>query len=47
MLSTNSFTDFAVGAPYDGVEGRGAVYVFNGKKGGVRETHSQVLVYSF
>lgn len=35
-------TDFAVGAPYDGVDERGAVYIFHGSKTGVKETYSQV-----
>lgn len=38
-------SDFAVGAPYDGPEGRGAVYIYNGKRGGVRETYSQVYIH--
>jgi len=36
-------TDIAVGAPYDGPEGRGAVYVFHGSKKGIMEKPSQVI----
>lgn len=36
-------TDFAVGAPYDGPDERGAVYLFHGSASGVRESHSQVI----
>jgi len=35
------FTDFAVGAPYDGL-GRGAVFIYHGSAEGVRREHSQV-----
>ena len=36
-------TDFAVGAPYDGENGRGAVYIFLGSAAGIRKPHTQVL----
>jgi hypothetical protein len=36
------WTDFAVGAPYDGVTGRGAVYIFQGSSTGVRKEFTQV-----
>lgn len=36
--------DFAVGAPYDGLNGRGAVYIYHGSIDGVREKHSQVIM---
>lgn len=35
--------DFAVGAPYDGPNGRGAVYIFHGSSKGVLEKPSQVI----
>lgn len=36
-------SDFAVGAPYDGPNGRGAVYIFYGSKDGTRKKHGQVI----
>lgn len=39
----NVYTDFAVGAPYDGPQERGAVYVYHGSAKGVREKYSQVI----
>jgi len=36
-------TDIAVGAPYDGPEHRGAVYIFHGSKKGIMEKPSQVI----
>lgn len=38
-----SFIDFAVGAPYDGPNGRGAVYIYYGSKDGIRKKYGQVL----
>jgi hypothetical protein len=35
--------DIAVGAPYDGPQGRGAVYVFHGSNKGIMEKPSQVI----
>jgi hypothetical protein len=35
--------DIAVGAPYDGPKGRGAVYVFHGSRTGIVEKASQVI----
>jgi hypothetical protein len=35
--------DIAVGAPYDGPAGRGAVYVFHGSSKGIMEKPSQVI----
>lgn len=35
--------DFAVGAPYDGPDELGAVYVYHGTKTGFREKYSQVI----
>lgn len=37
-----SIIDIAVGAPYDGLDGRGAVYIFNGGKKGLSQNYSQV-----
>jgi hypothetical protein len=37
------FKDFIVGAPYDGVNKRGAIYVYHGQKGGIHEEYSQVI----
>lgn len=36
-------TDFVVGAPYDGPNERGAVYVFHGSAKGVQTKYSQVI----
>lgn len=37
------FSDFAVGAPYDGPNGRGAVYIYYGSKEGIRKKYGQVI----
>ncbi|CAG2059731.1 unnamed protein product, partial [Timema podura] len=37
------FADFAVGAPYDGPNERGAVYIFHGSASGAMEKHSQII----
>ncbi|KAF4525253.1 hypothetical protein B566_EDAN012788 [Ephemera danica] len=42
-INKDRYEDFAVGAPYDGPQERGAVYIFHGSKLGVREKHSQVV----
>ncbi len=43
MDSTTSFhSDIIVGAPYDGANRRGAIYVYHGKEDGLREEFSQV-----
>lgn len=39
----NNLLDFAVGAPYDGPNERGAVYIYHGSKNGIREKYSQVI----
>lgn len=38
--------DIAVGAPYGGEDGRGAVYIFNGARGGLANEPSQVIFAS-
>ena len=38
----NFGTDFVVGAPYDGKNRKGAVYVYHGSKDGIIKEHSQV-----
>lgn len=35
--------DFAVGAPYDGEDNDGAVYIYLGSSKGVRKEYSQVI----
>ncbi len=42
-LNGDSFNDFAVGAPYDGPNRRGAVYIYHGMDKGIKEKHSQVI----
>lgn len=42
-VNQDGFNDFAVGAPYDGVNGQGAVYIYHGSKNGPLEKHSQVI----
>lgn len=39
----DGFGDFAVGAPYDGPDGRGAVYIYHGSPTGPLEKYSQVI----
>lgn len=41
-LNGDNWGDFIVGAPYDGPDKKGAVYIFHGKAGGVREKPAQV-----
>ena len=38
----DGYGDFAVGAPYSGARGEGAVYIFRGSRAGVREKPDQV-----
>ncbi|XP_025836181.1 integrin alpha-PS2 isoform X1 [Agrilus planipennis] len=42
-INLDEFGDFAVGAPYDGPHGRGAVYIYHGSEKGVRKEYSQVI----
>lgn len=42
-LNRDGIQDLAVGAPYDGPEGRGAVYIFLGRKGGPAGEADQVI----
>ena len=43
ILTIFVLLDFAVGAPYDGKENRGAVYIYHGSNKGVRKKFSQVI----
>ncbi|PNF38619.1 hypothetical protein B7P43_G02308, partial [Cryptotermes secundus] len=42
-INKDNYGDIAVGAPYDGPEGRGAVYIFHGSGKGIMEKPSQVI----
>lgn len=42
-INIDGFGDFAVGAPYDGPHGRGAVYIYHGSPDGPLEKYSQVI----
>lgn len=42
-VNQDGYGDFAVGAPYDGVNGRGAVYIYHGSATGPLEKASQVI----
>nr|XP_045614777.1 integrin alpha-5-like [Procambarus clarkii]XP_045614778.1 integrin alpha-5-like [Procambarus clarkii]XP_045614779.1 integrin alpha-5-like [Procambarus clarkii] len=42
-IDQDEYHDIAVAAPYAGVNGQGAVYVFNGGVDGLRLPHSQVI----
>nr|CAD7400855.1 unnamed protein product [Timema poppensis] len=42
-INKDGFADFAVGAPYDGPNERGAVYIFHGSASGAMEKHSQII----
>jgi len=42
-INKDGYGDIAVGAPYDGPQGRGVVYVFHGSKKGIMSKPSQVI----
>lgn len=42
-INLDGYGDFAVGAPYDGVDGRGAVYIYHGSSAGPLKKASQVI----
>ncbi|XP_015605174.1 integrin alpha-PS2 isoform X2 [Cephus cinctus] len=42
-INRDGYGDFAVGEPYGGSEGRGAVYIYHGSSEGVLEKSSQVI----
>lgn len=42
-LNRDGFTDIAIGAPYGGSDGRGAVYIFMGKKTGLSDEPDQII----
>ncbi|EJD76094.1 integrin alpha pat-2 [Loa loa] len=42
-LNQDGYNDFIVGAPYDGDDRRGAVYVYHGAKNGVRKEPTQKI----
>ena len=44
-LNEFSFSDIAIGAPYDGPNGKGAVYIYLGSIDGVMDKHSQVQIW--
>lgn len=42
-INLDGYDDFAVGAPYDGENERGCVYIYYGSQDGVREKASQII----
>ncbi|XP_076639854.1 integrin subunit alpha inflated isoform X2 [Colletes latitarsis] len=42
-IDRDGYGDFAVGAPYGGLRGHGAVYIYHGSSNGVLEKYSQVI----
>ncbi|XP_075154446.1 integrin subunit alpha inflated isoform X2 [Haematobia irritans] len=42
-INRDGYGDFAVGAPYDGAFGRGAVYIFHGSANGPLQKPSQII----
>ncbi|GAB6026861.1 hypothetical protein CHUAL_013467 [Chamberlinius hualienensis] len=45
-LNRDSYGDFAVGAPYDGPNGGGAVYIYHGSRNKVNKKPSQIIYAS-
>uniref|UniRef100_A0A914LSE6 Integrin alpha-2 domain-containing protein n=2 Tax=Meloidogyne TaxID=189290 RepID=A0A914LSE6_MELIC len=43
-LNGDGFQDLLVGAPYDGEDGRGIVYIFHGSSEGIREKYTQKIL---
>lgn len=43
-LNGDGFQDLIVGAPYDGEDGRGAIYVFHGSEKGINEKYTQRIL---
>ena len=39
--------DLVIGAPYDGEDHRGAIYIYLGTPDGISQTHSQVLYVTY
>uniref|UniRef100_A0A0N5BHX5 Integrin_alpha2 domain-containing protein n=1 Tax=Strongyloides papillosus TaxID=174720 RepID=A0A0N5BHX5_STREA len=42
-INGDGYNDFIVGAPYDGVDGKGAVYIYHGSKNGVVKKYAQKI----
>lgn len=42
-INLDGFGDVAIGAPYDGPKGRGAVYIYHGSKNGLLPKASQII----
>ena len=45
--SPKGIQDLVIGAPYDGEDHRGAIYIYLGTPNGISQTHSQVLTRLF
>ncbi|PSN37770.1 hypothetical protein C0J52_13179 [Blattella germanica] len=43
-INRDGYGDIAVGAPYDGPQGKGAVYIYHGSSKGIMEKASQVIL---
>ncbi|CAH1799398.1 unnamed protein product [Owenia fusiformis] len=46
-INNDKFNDLAIGAPYDGGDRQGAVYIHLGSINGLKEEHSQVIYASY
>lgn len=42
-MNRDDYGDFAVGAPYDGPNGRGVVYIYHGSSNGPLQKPSQII----